>query len=177
MTRTITVEYIRPGKETSYYEEPLLTENDEYIKTFKRLPDEIADDLTRGLRKNRFITQDERCCCVTKIYFFHEHFDLLLFQDERERVLGYYSDICTPLTRTAGGYHMIDWFLDIWLSPDGTLFELDEDEFEEALSRKLLTESEARIARETFNRLIQEVKDGIYPDTYLELTSGKNPTP
>ena len=72
---------------------------------------------------------------------------------------------------------MIDWFLDIWLSPDGTLFELDEDEFEEALSRKLLTESEARIARETFNRLIQEVKDGIYPGTYLELTSGKNPTP
>lgn len=173
MTRAITVEYIRPGKETSYYEEDLIIENDEYMKTFKRLPDEIANDLTRGLRKNRFIAQNESCGCVTKIYFFREHFDLLLFQDEQERVIGYYSDIGTPLTKTPGGYQMTDWFLDIWLSPDGALFELDEDEFEEALDRNLLTESEAKIARETFRRLIQEAKAGIYPGAYLKLASGK----
>lgn len=165
---TITVEYIRPGKETSYYEEDLLVENDEFVKTFKRLPEKIADDLTRGLRKNGFIAEDETCGYVTKIYFFHEYFDLLLFQDEHERVLGYYSDVGTPLTRTPDGYQMTDWFLDIWLSPDGTLFELDEDEFAEAVSRNLLTASEARIARETFQRLIDEVKAGIYPTAYLK---------
>jgi predicted RNA-binding protein associated with RNAse of E/G family len=165
---TITVEYIRPGKETSYYEEDLLVENDEFVKTFKRLPEKIAVDLTHGLRKNRFIAQDETCGCVTKIYFFREHFDLLLFQDEQERVLGYYSDICTPLIKTPNGYQMTDWFLDIWLSPDGTLFELDEDEFQDALSRDLLSESEAGIARETFARLIREVKEGIYPAAYLK---------
>lgn len=168
MNRTITVEYLRPGKETSHYEEDVLVENDEYVKTFKRLPDQIADDLTHGLRKNRFIAENERCGCVTKTYFFREHFDLLLFQDEDERVLGYYSDIGTPLTRTPHGYRMTDWFLDIWLSPDGTLFELDEDEFEDALSKNLLTASEARIARETFQRLIDEVKAGIYPTAYLK---------
>lgn len=177
MIRNITVEYIRPGKETSYYEEHLLAENDEYIKTFKRLPDEIADNLTHGLRKNRFIAQDEYCSCITKIYFFHEYFDLLLFQDEQERVIGYYSDIGTPLTKTPNGFQMTDWFLDIWLSPDGTLFELDEDEFEEALSRGLLSDADAKIARETFDRLIREVKAGVYPAVYLELTSLTGPNP
>jgi predicted RNA-binding protein associated with RNAse of E/G family len=168
MTQTITIEYIRPGKETSYYEENLLIENDEYLKTFKRLPDEIAEKLTLSLRENRFITQDEYCACVTKIYFFHEHFDLLLFQDEHESVLGYYSDVGTPLAKTPNGYQMIDWFLDIWLSPNGTLIELDQDEFEAALAMNLLDESEAAMARSTFARLINEVKAQIYPAAYLK---------
>lgn len=168
MTRTITVEYIRPGKETSYYEEDVLIENDEYLKTFKRLPEEIAESLTQSLRENLLIAQDKSCACVTKVYFFHEHFDLLLFQDQHEGVLGYYSDIGTPLVKTHDGYRMIDWFLDIWLSADGTLFELDEDEFEDALNNNLLNNADGEIARSTFHRLINEVKAGIYPGDYLK---------
>jgi predicted RNA-binding protein associated with RNAse of E/G family len=63
---------------------------------------------------------------------------------------------------------MTDWFLDIWLSPDGTLFELDLDEFEEALSKNLMSAAEAEIARRTFDRLIEEVKQGIYPHAYIK---------
>lgn len=168
MTRRITVEYIRPGKDTSCYEEDLLVENDEYLKSFRRLPAETAELITSSLRQNRFITAQQFCVCITKVYFFREHFNLLSFQDAQEEVLGYYSDIGTPLTRTPTGYQMTDWFLDIWLSPDGTLYELDEDEFEDALSRNLLTASEADTARKTFERLIKEVKEGIYPGAYLK---------
>lgn len=168
MTRTITVEYIRPGKETSYHEEDVLVETDEYLKTFQRLPDEIAQRLTRSLHKNHFIPPDKHCACLTKVYFFDEYFNLLLFQDEHEGLLGYYSDIATPLTKTSDGYQMTDWFLDIWLAPDGTLVELDEDEFEDALARNLLNASEAEIARRTFRRLIDEVRSGIYPGAYLK---------
>lgn len=167
MTRTITVEYIRPGKETSYHEEDVLIETDEYLKTFKRLPDEIAQRLTRGLHENRLIAPDKYCACITKVYFFDQYFNLLLFQDEHEGLLGYYSDIGTPLTRTTDGYQMTDWFLDVWLAPDGTLVELDEDEFEDALAKNLLNSSEAQIARGTFKRLIDEVRAGIYPKAYL----------
>lgn len=167
MTRSITVEYIRPGKETTYYEEDVLIETDEYLKTFKRLSNEVVERLTKSLRENHFIAPDQSCTCVTKVYFFREYFNLLSFQDEHEGLLGYYSDIGTPLSKTPNGYQMTDWFLDIWLSPDGTLFELDEDEFEDALSRNLLTDSEAEIARKTFTRLIDEVKRGMYPTAYL----------
>ena len=168
MSRNITVEYIRPGKETSYYDEDLLVENEEFLKSFKRLPDEIAVKLTQSLRDNGFIAHDQFCACVPKTYFFHEYFNLLQFQNEHEELLGYYSDVGTPLTRTEHGFQMTDWFLDIWLSPDGTLFELDMDEFEEALSRNLLNPTEAEIARNTFKRLINEVKRGVYPDAYLK---------
>lgn len=168
MNRTITVEYVRPGKETSYYEEDVLVETDEYLKTFKRLPDEIAERLTFSLRDNQFIAPNQYCACVTKIYFFHEYFNVLLFQDEQGGLLGYYSDIVTPLIRTRDGYQMTDWFLDIWLYPNGTLVELDEDEFEDALTRNLLNTAEAEIARATFVRLIREANTGLYPPAYLK---------
>jgi len=164
---SVTIEYIRPGKETTYYEEDLLFECAEYIKTTKRLPDEIAEKLSKGLRENSFITNEQRCEYVTKVYFFNEYFDLLQCQDERQQTVGYYSDIGTPLRRIDNGFQMTDWFLDIWLSPDGTLFELDMDEFEEALSMDLMNPTEAEIARKTFARLIEEVRQGIYPQAYL----------
>ena len=164
---SVTVEYIRPGKETNYYTGDLIAENEAGIKTAKHLPDEVAKRITRGLHEGGFITRAQRCEYISKVYFFNEHFNLIQFQDEEQRTLGYYSDIGTPLTRTEHGFRMTDWFLDIWLSPDGTLVELDLDEFEEALHKGLLTPAEAEIARGTFARLIEEAKQGKYPREYL----------
>lgn len=161
------IEYTRPGKDVTAYVEDLLFENDQYIKTFKLFPSQIAKRLTQTLQRNGFISRWQRVACVTKVYFFHEYFNVLQFQDKQRKTLGYYSDIGTPLIKTESGYRMTDWFLDIWLSPNGKLFELDMNEFEEALSRNLLSPEEAQIARDTFARLIDEVKQGIYPNAYL----------
>jgi predicted RNA-binding protein associated with RNAse of E/G family len=62
---------------------------------------------------------------------------------------------------------MTDWFLDIWLPRDGSLVELDVDEFEQAVSAGLLADSEIETARRTFARLVAEVQEGIYPHAYL----------
>ena len=164
----VTVENIRPGKEISQYKEDLIFVNDQYLKTFKVFPPEIAESLTKSLRTNGFISDMQHTACITKIYFFHEPFNLLQFQDENQMTLGYYSDIGAPLIKTVNGYQMTDWFLDIWLSPDGRLFELDMDEFEEALSKNLLDSVKAETARKTFQRLIWEVHQGIYPNAYLK---------
>ncbi len=164
----VTIKYIRPGKDVTEYVEDLIFENNQCIKTFKQFPTHISADLTQSLRKNGFISDNLITTCITKTYFFHEHFDVLQFQNEQGETLGYYSDVGTPLIKTSSGYQMTDWFLDIWLSPDGTLFELDIDEFEEALSKNLLNATDAEIARNTFSRLIHEVKQGIYPSAYLK---------
>jgi len=164
----VTIVYIRPGKDMTHYVEDLVFENEEFIKTFKQFPSHISENLTQSLRKNGFISSNQIATAITKTYFFHEHFDLLQFQNEQGEILGYYSDIGTPLIKTTNGYQMTDWFLDIWLSPDGALFELDMDEFEEALSKDLLNAIDAKIARNTFARLIHEVKQGIYPGAYLK---------
>ena len=166
--KEVRIHYIRPGKEVTDYVENLVSVNEHYIKTFNPFPNAVVESLTNALRKNGFISQNQIATSITKIYFFDQHFDLLLFQDEQGEILGYYSDIGTPLIKTADGYQMTDWFLDIWLSPDGTLFELDLDEFEEALSKNLISAAEAEIARRTFARLIEEVKQGIYPHAYIK---------
>lgn len=167
-SREIKIEYIRPGKGVQEYIENLVIENEQVLKTFKTFPEDIAESLTQSLRGNGFITEDQRTTAISKTYFFHEHFNLLQFLDEDHQILGYYSDIGTPLIRTSDSYQMTDWFLDIWLSPDGNLFELDMDEFEVARASNLLSPADAEVALATFSRLIDEVKRGIYPDAYLK---------
>jgi predicted RNA-binding protein associated with RNAse of E/G family len=165
--KEVTIEYIRPGKDVNQYIEDLVFEDDRCIKTFKEFPDDVAKRLTLSLQSNGFITKQQNTTCISKVYFFHEHFNVLQFQDQDRQTIGYYSDVGTPLIKTATGYQMTDWFLDIWLTPGGKLFELDLDEFEVAMANQLLTTHEGQIARDTFARLIDEVKRGIYPNAYL----------
>jgi predicted RNA-binding protein associated with RNAse of E/G family len=167
-SREVKIEYIRPGKGVQEYVEDLVTENEHYLKTFKIFPDDIAEKLTQSLSENGFIAENQRTTAISKVYFFHEHFNLLQFLDENHQTLGYYSDIGTPLIKTPDSYQMTDWFLDIWLSPGGKLFELDLDEFEVARSNNLLSPSDAKIAQTTFARLTAEARQGIYPNLYLK---------
>lgn len=166
--REVLIEYIRPGKGVQQFIEDLVFEDEQYLKTFKQFPDPVAEQLTQSLLSNGFISESQRITSITKIYFFHEYFNLLQFHDENRQILGYYSDIGTPLLKTASGYQMTDWFLDIWLSPEGKLFELDVDEFDVALSNHLLSSADAEIARTTFARLIHDVRTGMYPNAYLK---------
>jgi predicted RNA-binding protein associated with RNAse of E/G family len=137
------------------------------LKTFKTLPPEVVSALAQGMVAEGMIAPQEKTVMVAKTYFFKEHFNILEFLDEDRNLLGYYSDIGTPLTQTEEGYRMTDWFLDIWLKPDGSLMELDIDEFEEAIFMNLLSSPEVDRARSTFARLIAEAKTGIYPQAYL----------
>jgi predicted RNA-binding protein associated with RNAse of E/G family len=163
----IRIEYIRPGKDTSLYIEDLVFVDSVCLKTFKTLPPEIASRLAQSMVVEGLIAPHQKAVMVAKTYFFEEHFNLLEFRDENGDLLGYYSDIGSPLFNTEDGYRMTDWFLDIWLKPDGSLMELDIDEFEEAISQNLLSSLEVDQARSTFARLIEEVKKGIYPYAYL----------
>lgn len=162
----IHIEYIRPGKDTSFYVEDLVFVDARRLKTFKLLPPDVVARLNRSLIAEGLIAPHQRAVMISKTYFFDENFNLLAFCDEDGNLLGYYSDIGTPLIRTEDGYRMTDWFLDIWLDADGTLIELDLDEFEEAITQNLLSRIEIDRARTTFARLIEEVKKGIYPYAY-----------
>ena len=162
----IRIQYIRPGKDTTIFVEELVSVDSACLKTFKTLPPEIVARLTHSLVSEGLIASPQKAVSIAKTYFFREHFDLLEFYDQSGDLLGYYSDIGTPLARTRDGYTMTDWFLDLWLDPQGRLLELDVDEFEEAIAQKLLSGPESDQARRTFDRLIQEASRGIYPHAY-----------
>lgn len=164
----ISIEYIRPGKEITYYEEPLVSLDNICLRTFKHLPNEIAEGLSKTLQEQRLIAPHQHTVAIAKTYFFTEPFDLLEFQDEDGSLLGYYSDVGEPLVQIGeNSFQMIDLYLDIWLYPNGRLLELDWDEFEAAIQKQIITASQADLARAAMLRLVREVSEGMYPAKYL----------
>lgn len=165
---TVHIEYIRPGKETTYFEEDLVAQDDICLRTFKCLPADIVERLSRALQTQNLIAHNQHVLTIGKTYFFAEPFNLLEFRDINGDLLGYYSDIGEPLVRLGPDtYQMIDLFLDIWLFPDGRLLELDWDEFEDAIEHQVVTPAQANLAREAIRRLVLEVSQGTYPYKYL----------
>ncbi len=164
---TATIHYHRPGKAPTVYHEDFVSDDGNCLRTFKNLPPEIGEKLSRSMQKDGLIEPDKRVLTIAKTYFYQENFNLLEFRDTNGKLLGHYSDIGAPLTKADEGYAMTDWFLDLWLYPDGTLLELDWDEFHQALAAGLLTETEAAAARATLERLIREIGAGIYPYKYI----------
>jgi predicted RNA-binding protein associated with RNAse of E/G family len=165
------IEYIRPGKEVTYYEEDLFAQDETCIRTFKTLPENIAIRLSDSLVKQGLIQPQQRVGTISKVYFFTEPFNLLEFRELDGSVLGHYSDIGEPAIRVSENeIQMTDLFLDIWLHPDGRLLELDWDEFDEAVEKQVITSTQADLAREAMKRLVNEVAEGIYPSKYINST-------
>jgi predicted RNA-binding protein associated with RNAse of E/G family len=162
------IEYIRPGKELTYYDEDVLSQDEICLRTYKTLPDDVAEHLSAALQSQGLIGAHEGVLTIGKTYFFTEPFNLLEFRAPGGKLLGHYSDIGEPLIQLGPNeFQMTDLFLDIWLHPDGRLIELDWDEFEEAIHGQVITVTQAQLARDAMKRLVTEVAQGIYPNKYL----------
>lgn len=163
----VRIEYIRPGKEVTYYEEEFLAQDETCLRTFKTLPEEISVHLSNALLSQNLIVPDQRVATISKLYFFNEPFNLLEFRAAGGSLLGYYSDIGEPLIQLSPAeFQMTDLFLDLWLFPDSRPLELDWDEFEDAIEKQLITPVQAELARRAMRRLVEEIAGGIYPARY-----------
>lgn len=157
----------RPGRETAQFVETLLYDDNVVVHTFRLIPrrDQAAFSLRFGELKG--FKADTLIGGIGKILFYREPFNILLLFEASGRLLGSYSDIASPLTRQPDGYHLTDWFLDVWIPSFGGLNILDEDEFEDAIAANLLQPAEIHAARQALQRLVQEHAAGVFPDSYL----------
>ena len=163
----VRIEYIRPGKEVTYYEEDFFSQDETCLRTFKTLPNDISERLSGSLVKQRLIQPGQRVGTISKVYFFAEPFNLLEFRALDGTLLGHYSDIGEPAIQLSPSeLQMTDLFLDVWLFPDGQLLELDWEEFEEAIQKQVITPAQAGLARAAIQRLIEETARGLYPSRY-----------
>ena len=150
----VRMEYIRPGKEITYYEEDFISQNAVCLRTHKTLSQDIIERLSRALQEQNLIPSHQQVLTIKKTYFFSEAFNILEFRGSNEKLLGYYSDIGEPTIQIGPAeFQMTDLFLDIWLHPDGRVVELDWDEFEEAIHRQVITASQAQLARAAMKRV------------------------
>ena len=165
---TVTIHHIRPGKPDEIFNEGFVADDHHTLLILTSLSDDQSFSLSRQLVSRGFIEPVETACSVEKFYSYHEYFNILVFRDQTGTALGYYSDIAMPITKIADGYEIIDLFLDMWLKPDRTLLELDLHEFQDAISKGLITEEQQMLAETTFERLKTEAKQGKYPQNYIQ---------
>ena len=164
----VRMEYIRPGKEITYYEDDFISQDTVCLRTHKILSQDIVERLSRALQEQNLIPSHQQVLTIKKTYFFTEAFNILEFRGSNEKLLGYYSDIGEPTIQIGPAeFQMTDLFLDIWLHPDGRVMELDWDEFEEAIRSEVITSAQAKLARDTMKRLLAEISQGTYPAKYL----------
>lgn len=73
-------------------------------------------------------------------WFFPDRwFSLLRFISDDHRTIGYYVNFSQPLAEIRSNYYAdIDLELDLWLDLDGTVTELDRDEYEDEIAAKRL---------------------------------------
>ncbi len=92
-------------------------------------------------------------------WFFPDRwFSLLRFTTPDDRSIGYYVNFSQPLREVRKNYYSdIDLELDLWLDLDGTLTELDRDEFEQEISSTRLPAAWA----EEVNHAAQSVADAV----------------
>lgn len=162
------VYYHRPGKELSIYQEDVISQDENRLVTFKTLSPAVAAVIAESMERQALSAPHQRPHTIYKVYHFHEWFNVLEFRDQTGTLIGYYSDIATPLEPFGEDFAMTDLFLDIWVYPNGRLLELDWDEFEQAIQQQLITPAQAEMAQKTMQRLKDEAAHGIYPKKYLD---------
>jgi predicted RNA-binding protein associated with RNAse of E/G family len=76
---------------------------------------------------------------------------------------GYYANILTPPRMEYDRWETMDLCLDLWLSADGQVEILDEDEFQEAVERGWMDDATARTARAEVEALASAARAGLWP--------------
>ncbi len=68
-------------------------------------------------------------------FFLDRWFSLLRFRTDDDRTIGYYVNFSLPLAELRANYYRdLDLELDLWIEPDGTITELDRDEFDSEIA-------------------------------------------
>lgn len=76
---------------------------------------------------------------------------------------GLYANILTPPELHGTEWNTTDLFLDVWVSPQGKVLLLDEDELDEALGREWVDAPSAARAKQEGRRLVQGAEEGVWP--------------
>jgi predicted RNA-binding protein associated with RNAse of E/G family len=82
---------------------------------------------------------------------------------------GFYANILTPVDIDGLSWTTTDLCLDVWMSADGSVDVLDEDEFAAAVDAGWIDSSTAAIARETAETLALLARQGDWPQPHLFL--------
>lgn len=159
--KTITLTYKRLPDRVNYFEQQLLYKDKEVIVTTQSVTPS-APIIING----ETVLDDN--FNVIWFVFTGLWYDIGKVYNLNNEWTGYYCDIILPVERTPDKFEIVDLFLDLWISPDGTYEIQDEDEFEIALENGIIDTELAEKARIALNNLIDEVESGNFPPEFVK---------
>ncbi len=157
---TITLTYKRLPDKVNYFKQKLLYEDDNVIVTTQRIKPSSP-----FIFNGETVLDDN----YTAVWFVFTGFwyDIGRIYNLKNEWTGYYCDIIKPVTRYVGKFEIVDLFLDLWISPDGSYEIQDEDEFENAVSNGHISQGLSVQARNALTELISEVESGDFPPDFV----------
>lgn len=79
------------------------------------------------------------------------------FFDEKGELVGVYCDLSRPVERVEDGFTFVDLYLDVWQVPGQEPVILDEDELNEAVEARYITQIEADQAAQIALMIMNEL--------------------
>ena len=159
--QTITLTYKRLPHRVNYFKQQLLYKDIDVIVTTQRVtpsaPIIINGETVLGDNFN-----------VIWFVFTGLWYDIGKIYNLNNEWTGYYCDIILPVERTPEKFEIVDLFLDLWVSPDGTYEIQDEDEFASALENGIIDPELANNAQNALNNLIDKVESGSFPPEFVK---------
>ena len=166
-TRQVTIHLARLGKPVRSFTEGFVDDDGIRLRTFSIVPPSVGGRLSEKFRGQGWLLPGQRIESVAKYHFYREFFGIVAYQDRDHNVLGYYCDILTPLHRDGDEYFLTDLILDLWISPDLQVTELDRDEFDAAIAGGVFPLIYEEAALAALARLKAEAAEGIFPSRYV----------
>lgn len=158
MSDYITLAYHRPPDRTERFVQKLVYESDDVLVTFL-----AHTPMKRTMFVNGELALEAGSPAVWFTFPGLMH-DIARFHDANGRFTGIYANIMEPVElQSRLNWRATDLFLDLWLSPDGRLTLLDEDELEGAIAANAIDRPSAERARAEARRLIELHRAGSWP--------------
>ncbi len=166
--KTVQIHYHRFDKPLVVFTEGFLRDNGKRLETLTKIRPEISQEWSKRWWEAGLVPYGSLIHCVAKYLFYDQYFSVMELRDADLALLGYYCDVTAPLQKIDHEYHIQDLMLDLWISPDRHISELDWDEFEEACQKGILSLQLQEKARAVMHQMVQESQAGIFPEAYIQ---------
>jgi uncharacterized protein len=153
----VRIHYRRPPDQEQIFDQRVILERDDVVVT---LAEEMKIDQAMRI-DGRIVLEDGSS--VVWFTFPGAWHDIGRFHLADGSFTGYYANVLTPPVMEPGEWWTTDLYLDLWLTPDGSVRLLDEDEFEAAVGRGLLDRETALRARAEAETLLIAAEAGSWP--------------
>ena len=121
-----------------------------------------------------FVHYDEHALCIVDHgYSWLQHFPvgkpyaLTTVFNKMGEVMQWYIDVCQNIERNEGIPYWVDMFLDIVVLPSGEIFLLDEEELEEALEERVISQIQYDFAKQEAAKLMELIKEEKLPLLFI----------